>query len=497
MRLTSFRARVFGLSVLLAVAVVATVLITSYLVMASAMQDVAQREAARLSRTAWGMVHGRVSRTLLEARAEGLTGPELKRIATERFARSLPAEFGTSGTLLEGAFAFYRQDSLDSPAYASEPAARAPSAAARARAIANGQPVAEQIGPSGLAATLFAPHPNIGTYVVHSPFQDPLGAWWVLDTVYEPTREIDAIDHVRTPLIVISVLAVFATVLLMQLTLGWVLRLVNDLRTAAESVDSGELDMRLPDSGEHEIADLARSLNSVIDRLRRRADAQTRFVADASHELATPVAGIRGYVNILKGWGADDPAVRAEAIGAIDRESRRMARLTTQLLELIRSEEVLDLHSVRHDVNAVARSVVSQTASRYADKKLEFTGPDPGPLVLFGDPDRIEDVLSILVDNAAKYTPSGGRVSVQTYRRKGDVVIEVSDTGPGIPAEDLPNIFDRFYRSDASRSAETGGFGLGLAIAKRIVDSSGGLIDVRSQVGKGTTFTIRLPRGRD
>jgi signal transduction histidine kinase len=106
-------------------------------------------------------------------------------------------------------------------------------------------------------------------------------------------------------------------------------------------------------------------------------------------------------------------------------------------------------------------------------------------------------VLGILVDNAAKYTDDGGIVSVTTVRRKGDVLVRVSDTGHGIAPEDLPNIFDRFYRSDSSRSDRPGGFGLGLAIAKRIIESVGGLIDVESELGKGTTFTIRVPRGRD
>jgi signal transduction histidine kinase len=223
---------------------------------------------------------------------------------------------------------------------------------------------------------------------------------------------------------------------------------------------------------------------------------QTRFVADASHELATPVAGIRGYVGILRGWGADDPDVRAESLDAIDRESRRMVRLTRQLLGLIRSEHEFDYHSVRHDVNAVCREVIAGAATRHVDKGILFTGPPETPLTLLADPERVEEVVSILVDNAAKYTQPGGRVTVSTCGRRGDVVITVADTGCGIPADDLPFIFERFYRSDQSRSVESGGFGLGLAIAKQIVDSSGGLIDVTSMLGEGTVFTVRLPRGR-
>ncbi|MDO8987780.1 MAG: HAMP domain-containing sensor histidine kinase, partial [Coriobacteriia bacterium] len=223
---------------------------------------------------------------------------------------------------------------------------------------------------------------------------------------------------------------------------------------------------------------------------------QTRFVADASHELATPVAGIRGYTNILRAWGGDDPEVREEAINAIDRESRRMARLCSDLLALVRNERGIEFRNVRFDVNARCREVLAAAATRYIAKGLTFTGPEVGQIVMMGDPDRIEDAISILVDNAAKYTPDAGRVALRTRRRRDTIIIEVEDTGVGIPVDDLESIFDRFYRSDASRSKETGGFGLGLPIAKTIVDGAGGTIDVHSELGAGTRFTLRLPRGR-
>jgi signal transduction histidine kinase len=276
----------------------------------------------------------------------------------------------------------------------------------------------------------------------------------------------------------------------------WVLNLVDNLRQAADSIDAGRLDERLPDSGRNEIGALARSINSLIERLQRRSEAQSRFVADASHELATPVAGIRGYTSILREWGAEDPMVRDEAIDAIDRESRRMARLTGDLLNLLHADQALKLKSERLDVNAVVRDRLAATASRWIDKGIEFIGPDEGQLMMVGDADRVEDVVSILLDNAAKYTGPGGRVTVTTGRRREAVVIEVIDTGQGIPDEDLPRLFDRFFRSEASRAAGEGGFGLGLAIARTIVENMGGDISVRSRVGAGTTFTVELPRGR-
>jgi signal transduction histidine kinase len=270
--------------------------------------------------------------------------------------------------------------------------------------------------------------------------------------------------------------------------------LIEDIRRVADSIDARQLDARLPEEGSHEVAQLAHSVNRLIDGLRARAEMQTRFVADASHELATPVAGIRGYVGILRAWGAEDPVMREEALSAIDRESQRMARLSRDLLSLIRNEEQVEYRSVPYDINAVCREVLANAATRYLHKQIDFSGPAEEAMMLYGDPDRVEELLGILVDNACKYTLDGGRVSVKTRARRTRVTVQVTDTGIGIPEEDLPDIFERFYRSDVSRSSETGGFGLGLAIAKHIVDMSGGEITVKSVVGYGTTFEVTLPR---
>jgi signal transduction histidine kinase len=286
-------------------------------------------------------------------------------------------------------------------------------------------------------------------------------------------------------------------VALMQTSMAWVLALVDNLRKAADSVDAGRFDVRLPDHGDNEVGALARSVNSLIARLQRRSEAQAHFVADASHELATPVAGIRGYTSILRDWGADDPAVRDEAIEAIDRESLRMARLTGDLLNLLHADQGVMLKCEPLELNGIIRSRLAAVASRWIDKNLEFVGPEAESIMMVGDAGRIEDVVSILLDNAAKYTPSGGSVYALTESARDSVTISISDTGPGIPEEDLPRIFDRFFRSRVSRAAGESGFGLGLAIAKNIVDSMGGRIQVESVIGQGTAFAVEIPRGRD
>ncbi|MRR12869.1 HAMP domain-containing histidine kinase, partial [bacterium] len=335
---------------------------------------------------------------------------------------------------------------------------------------------------------------DLGRFVSYSPVAVPGVHAAVMRVEYPPLREEAILDATRGPMMVVTVLSLLAALMLTMLTTGWTLSLVENLRRTADSVDVGQLDVRLPEEGQNEVAELARSLNRLIEGLQRRNEAQSRFIADASHELATPVAGIRGYVNILRAWGAEDPSLREEAVSAIDRESRRMARLCSDLLSVIRNEEVVEYRQIRYDINAVCREVLANAATRYIDGRLEFTGPSEGSMWLFGDPDRIEEALGILVDNACKYTPPGGSVSVTTRRHRDRVVVEIADTGVGIPEEDIPSIFDRFYRSDLSRSKETGGFGLGLAIARHIVDASGGSISVRSALGRGTTFEVTLPR---
>ncbi len=497
MRPLSIRARVLYLAIVFAVLLVGSVTLATYFFVADGMARSAQDTTWRLARTASETIAKATTTAKLQAASEGLEGQEREVEALRLLMREVPDLF-TVGGVEDGSIALHVRESTDSQlrlVWFSDSRAATEQQDGRERALADRQP--QQSGPAGrnLLTGMFS-EANLGVYVVHIPLDLPDQAVGVMDIVYMPLREEAILDSARQPMAIVGAFALLIAVLMMQIIMGWVLSLVNDLRTAAERVDAGQLDIRLPEEGEHEIADLAKALNHLIERLRRRAEAQTRFVADASHELATPVAGIRGYVNILRAWGAGDPEMREEAIAAIDRESRRMARLCSDLLSMIRSEGVLDFRNVRFDINAASREVLAGAATRYMDKELEFVGPDQGPLWLYGDPDRIEEALSILVDNACKYTLAAGRVQVTSRRHRDRVIVEVTDTGVGIPEADLPSIFERFYRSDTSRSKDTGGFGLGLPIAKHIIDASGGMIWVRSKVASGTTFTISLPRNR-
>lgn len=493
MRRSSLRTTLLVVSILFAMLVVGGIALTTYVIVRDGMQVVAIDTTGRTAATAEAVLREVVEGAERQAAAQGYkreaAAEEARRIVVER----LPEEIARTG-LSDASLSLYDQGLA--LLWSSDESTVSPDESGdRRAALVTGMPQ-RSVGRAGGMISGLITAARLGTTVVHTPVKLPGGMNGVLDTTRAPSTEERVIDAIRRPMAVLALAAMMIMVLLMQTSMVWVLGLVDNLRKAADSIDAGRLDERLPIAGNSEISDLALSLNRLIERLQRRSEAQARFVADASHELATPVAGIRGYTSILRAWGADDPKVRDEAVDAIDRESRRMARLTADLLNLLHADQGLVLRSERFDLNALVRERLAASASRWIDKDIEYVGPEEDSLQMVGDPDRVEDIVSILLDNASKYTPVGGSVTARTRRKRDNVLIEVEDSGRGIPAEDLPRIFDRFFRSEASRAAGEGGFGLGLAILRSIVESMGGDIHVSSTVDEGTTFTVRLPKGR-
>lgn len=236
---------------------------------------------------------------------------------------------------------------------------------------------------------------------------------------------------------------------------------------------------------------LEAAVNSLINRMRESYRQQIRFVDDASHELRTPIAVIQGYANMLDRWGKDDPKVLQESITAIRTESEHMKTLVDQLLFLARGDmgrqkftpERLDLGHMLQELRD--ESVLIDDSHHYALRVDESC-------TVWADPAMLKQAVRILVDNAAKYTPAGGDITLSLKREGGDALISVQDTGCGVAKADAEHLFERFYRGDKAR-AETGGSGLGLAIAKWIVDQHGGRFSLVSYVGVGSRFTVRLP----
>jgi len=493
MRISSLRTLSLVVSILFAVLVVGVIALTSYAIISDGMRVVALGTTNEFARTAAGVVGDQVASIESQRAMRSIAATERASVARDALVSVLPIVMNRAG-LGEAQFSLYGAD-LE-PLWSSTPAQVATDQAAERRETQQtGRTTRTQLAGSAFLAGLIT-KASLGTAVVHVPVNLPGGQVGVLDVTYVPRTEQRVIDAIRIPMAALAISAMVLMIVLMQTSLLWVLSRVENLRRATDAIEAGRFDERLPDAGDNEVGQLSRSINKLIDRLQRRAEAQSRFVADASHELATPVAGIRGYTSILQAWGAEDPTVRTEAVEAIDRESRRMARLTGDLLNLLHADQGLVLKSERFDLNALVRGRIAATASRWIEKDLEYVGPvEEAPLFMVGDPDRVEDVVSILLDNASKYTRARGSVAVSTRRKRDILIVEVADTGIGIPAEDLPRVFDRFYRSEASRAAGEGGFGLGLAIAQSIVHSMGGEILVDSVVGTGTTFTVILPRG--
>lgn len=267
---------------------------------------------------------------------------------------------------------------------------------------------------------------------------------------------------------------------------------LSTLAGQLEAIDAGRLDTRLSVEGPAELRELTASINAMLQRLDEAYAAQTRFVSDASHELRTPIAVIQGYANLLDRWGKDDPKARQEAIDAILSESESMKKLVEQLLFLARGDNhTQPMEPKNVEATELATQVLKETA--LVDQTHPLRADWDGPIPLTADPELLKEALRILVDNACKYTPPGGAITLAVREREGQVRFEVLDEGEGVSPADLPHLFDRFYRTDGSRARETGGSGLGLAIAQRIAQSHHGALEVVSAPGLGSRFTLAIP----
>jgi two-component system OmpR family sensor kinase len=272
------------------------------------------------------------------------------------------------------------------------------------------------------------------------------------------------------------------------------LRPLVALTEQAERIGTHGLGERLPviATGD-EMERLSLSLNRMISRLEDALDHNRRFSADVSHELRTPLTILRGELEqVVQAPNLQRPV--RDAIGSSLEEIDRMAKIVENLLTIARLDtgaDAMDLQPV--DLSQIAQWTVDQMHLLAEEKHISMQSTQAGPALILADPGRVKQVLVNLLDNAIKYTGTGGeiRVSVSVIQRMA--ILEVSDTGIGIPAESLPNVFERFYRSDKARSRESGGTGLGLSIVQAICNAHGGSVAIRSTEGHGTTVHIEFP----
>jgi two-component system sensor histidine kinase BaeS len=273
-------------------------------------------------------------------------------------------------------------------------------------------------------------------------------------------------------------------------------RSVTTIADAASNVASGHYDIRVPGPGlGPEFDALASAFNQMADRLGSVELTRRRLLADLGHEMRTPVATLEAYIEALEDGVATLDAGTAHLLRS---QTRRLARLSDDISTVSRAEEgqvQLDMHTVQPEV--VAASAVSAAAEAYEAKGVQLISEIAGGLPeLSLDPERIGQVLGNLLDNALRHTPAAGTVTVSAaISRTGGVELSVADTGDGIPAEHLMHVFERFYRVDTARDRTHGGSGIGLAIAKALVEAHGGQLTVTSRgTGQGSTFLMLLPR---
>jgi two-component system sensor histidine kinase ArlS len=299
-----------------------------------------------------------------------------------------------------------------------------------------------------------------------------------------------SLPNFMVAMVFLLLLAAVAGALFMRRTL----RPVYDMMETADSISASDLSRRIePPRSHDEFRDLAATFNRMLDRIETAYEQQKRFVSDASHELRTPLSVILGYANLLRRWGGDDKAIREEAVGKIVEEADDMQRLVEDLLFLARADgQSQQLNPERFCASDMMKDLAEET--RLIDNIHTITDLIEPGVMLTADPAMMKQAVRTIVENSRKYTPEGGRITLSCRHENNRVVLAVEDTGIGIAKNDLPHIFDRFYKVDVARTrGKTSSSGLGLAIVKWIIENSGGVIEVKSTLGEGTSMTLLMP----
>jgi two-component system OmpR family sensor kinase len=299
-----------------------------------------------------------------------------------------------------------------------------------------------------------------------------------------------------------TLLLIVATVLAAAVTFEPARRRLQALESATARLGAGDLTARAPERGHDEIGRVAAAFNRMASELAMRDEAlrasdrlRRQMLADVSHELKTPLTAMRGYVETLRmaDLTLDEPT-RERYFATLERETHRLDRIVRDLLDLARLEnDVAPLDSRLFDITRVFDHVAARHEHEAVARRIaiEFHVDDAADQVT-ADPDRIEQVIENLVANALRHTPDGSTIVLSATGAGDRIALSVVDAGAGIPVEHLPHVFDRFYKVDTSRSPRSGGSGLGLSIAKAIVERHGGRIEVTSKPGR-TAFTVTLP----
>jgi len=325
----------------------------------------------------------------------------------------------------------------------------------------------------------------------------PIGVNKVLVTAAQPRRLAALVffgENLLLPMAESAGVAILVAVVLAVLISRSIAQPLQKMATVAQGISRGDYEQAAPESGPDEVRALGQALNAMKQQVQASQQGQRDFLANVSHELKTPLTSIQGFAQALLDGAAATPEAIQRSANIIYAEADRMRRLVEGLLDLARLDAGLrTLSRTSLDLRLLLLAVTEKFGPRAQEKGVSLVAELPPALpAMAGDADRLAQVFTNLVDNALKHTPSGGKVTVTAAPAPGWVEVGVSDTGPGIPSEDLSRIFERFYQVDKSRAGRAG-VGLGLTISKEIVEAHGGSLRAESVVGLGSRFVARLP----
>jgi signal transduction histidine kinase len=286
-----------------------------------------------------------------------------------------------------------------------------------------------------------------------------------------------------------TVVAIVAAVALAGLLGARLARPLHEIGVAARRIAQGDYEARIPRQGPEEIVSLSDSFNQMAAALEEQERMRREFIANAAHELRTPLTNLQGYLEALRDGVIEPDRATFESLWD---EAERLVRLSRSLDTLAAGDAGLASRAEALDLAGTIRSAVDLARPAAAAAGRALVLDLPPTLAAHGDADQLSQVIGNLLQNAIRYTPPGGRIGVHGERRPGDVLISVTNTGDGIPAEDLPHVFERFYRVEKSRDRARGGAGIGLAIVRQLVEAAGGAVGAESDDGV-TRFWFSVP----
>lgn len=315
-----------------------------------------------------------------------------------------------------------------------------------------------------------------------------------LQIVKDMENEYDFLEILFILMGIADFIGVIASIVIGYIISKKMLKPIDYITKTAESISINNLKERIVVKGpEDELKRLGDTFNKMIDRLQESFDRQIQFVSDASHELRTPIAVVQGYANLLDRWGKNDKEALEKSIYAIKLEAENMGDLVERLLFLAKGDSGKQkLEKQEFWLNELINEVVEESKLIASNRMITKNNNDT--VKVLADYKMIKQMLRIFIENSIKFTSEQGRIDISSQLKDKGIEITIRDNGIGIPKEEIRNVFDRFYTVDKSRSKDKGGSGLGLSIAKWIVDMHEGFIEVHSEEGKGTTISVSLKR---